>query len=94
MKYDTAAPFDAGALRQAVERTFEERHTHPMPPALPFPPLDWETPFRRIASELALELDLAAGHALVARFLDPVLGGAAPAGSRWAPAEAEWRHRH
>jgi len=48
--------------------------------SLPPPPRDWEVPFRRLATEIGLGVDLANGHELAARLLDPILSGDVKAG--------------
>ena len=40
---------DAATLRGEIEATFAYRGTHPVPSALPLPPENWRTPFRRLA---------------------------------------------
>jgi len=56
------ARFDAGRLRKALEEIFASRGAHPLPSALPEPPSDWRTPYRRMANEVGLDGDLLTGH--------------------------------
>jgi hypothetical protein len=42
-------------LRAAVESLFETRRTHPVPDALPAPPVSWQTAYEQFATEVALE---------------------------------------
>ncbi|WP_242341290.1 nucleotidyl transferase AbiEii/AbiGii toxin family protein [Anaeromyxobacter sp. SG66] len=44
-------PRDARRLRAALEQTFGFRATHPTPPRLPDPPMDWKDPYAAIAEE-------------------------------------------
>jgi hypothetical protein len=85
------AAFEAGELREALERTFAARGQHPLPSALPSPPADWERPYRPLAEEIRLDPDLAAGYALTTRFLNPILGGALPDTARWDQSQGAWQ---
>jgi hypothetical protein len=53
-------PMDAAALREALERTFEQRARQPLPEALPAPPDSWRRPFALLASEVGIDPNLAA----------------------------------
>ena len=67
---------DATPLRQALERTFAFRKTHPLPVVIPAPPESWEIPYRRMADEDDLQWrTLADVLSAVGSFLDPVLRG-------------------
>ena len=85
---------DAATLRREIESIFALRDTHPTPKALPSPPAEWATPFRRLAIEVGVPTELAAGHRDAAALLDPILDGRIVAGS-WDPTQqrGEWRHR-
>jgi hypothetical protein len=85
----TTAELDAARVRRAIEETFEHRSGRDVPTALPPPPRDWDVPFRRLAGEIGLVADLAAGHELAARLLDPILSGELATG-RWHPAGQGW----
>ncbi len=80
---------DGADLRQQVETVFRLRGTHPPPTALPLPPSDWATPFRRLAHEVGAPAKLEDGHQDAAALLDPVLTGDVTAGT-WDPAEQRW----
>jgi hypothetical protein len=86
----TTAPLSAGALHDALEATFAARATHPLPPALPAPPPRWAVPYARLAADLGLDPDAAAGHGLAAGLVDPALAGGASAAARWDPAGRRW----
>ena len=47
---------DVSRVRVAVVATFERRATHPMPERFELPLVAWETPYRRFAMALALEV--------------------------------------
>lgn len=85
----STAALDAADLRRAIAETFEQRGRPDAPAALPPPPPGWAVPFRRMASEIGRPLDLAQGHALAARLLDPVLSGAITDG-QWDPRRQAW----
>ena len=56
-------------LLTAVESLFETRRTHPVPDALPVPPVSWQTAYEQYATEVALDastLDVA--HERLAEF--------------------------
>jgi predicted nucleotidyltransferase component of viral defense system len=84
----SAEPIDARALRECLERTFEQRARQPLPDALANPPADWARPFGQLARDLGLEPSLDQAFAEAAAFLDPVLSG--PASGRWNPAARQW----
>jgi len=50
-----------------------QRDTHPLPATLPAPPTAWMVPYRKIAGEVGLASDIAAGHAWAAAFLDSII---------------------
>jgi hypothetical protein len=85
----STANLDAARLRRAVRETFKRRIGHDLPEVLPRPPGDWEVPFRRLAGEINLMADLAKGHELAARLLDPILSGRVTSG-RWDAARQTW----
>jgi hypothetical protein len=67
------------------------RATHPIPESLPEPPASWAQPFAAIAAE-AVNLSMTSlrdGHALAARFWDPLLANAA-VHHIWLPGEKQW----
>ena len=84
----TTEPLDATRLRAALEKTFDFRATHPLPPSLPLPPENWQNPYSEMAQENELpwtRLDqvITAAEA----FLNPVLAGK---GGIWLPAAWAW----
>lgn len=85
----TTAELDAAKLSRAVKETFERRSGRDLPREMPPPPRDWDVPFRRLAGEIGLAADLAKGHELAARLLDPILSGNVTAG-RWDPDGQIW----
>ncbi len=80
---------DAKNLNHEIESIFATRETHPAPSVLPSPPAEWAAPFRRLAEEVGLAPDLAAGHRDAAALLDPVLTGLVSEGT-WSPAQRRW----
>ncbi len=79
---------DAGRLRAALVGTFEGRRQHPLPRSLPRPPADWAVPYRKLAQEVGIDLDLTTGHSEAAALLDPVLSGRGK--GRWEPDQGTW----
>ena len=80
---------DAAALRREIDTIFALRDTHSVPSALPLPPAEWAAPFRRLAEEVGVPAELAAGHRDAAALLDPVLGGEVATGT-WDCAQRRW----
>lgn len=80
---------DAVALRRQIETIFALRDTQSVPDALPSPPAEWATPFRRLAEEVGVSGELAAGHGTAAALLDPIISGEIDAG-RWDPSQRRW----
>lgn len=69
--------FEARAVRAAIERTFEQRQTHPVPPTLPPAPTGWVVPYARLARVNRLQwTTVESALAKSSAFLDPVLNGA------------------
>jgi nucleotidyltransferase AbiEii toxin of type IV toxin-antitoxin system len=79
---------DAASLRKALEATFEEREQQPLPSSLPAPPASWREPYRRLATEVAIEPELDKAFAEAAEFLDPILVGRAD--GEWDPQRRTW----
>jgi predicted nucleotidyltransferase component of viral defense system len=84
-----AESMDAAALREALQRTFEQRARQPLPDALPVPPDDWRRPFALLAVEVGIDPELDAAFKQAAAFLDPVLGN--QVAGRWDPATKSWQ---
>lgn len=81
-------PIDASALRRALETTFSERKQQPIPEALPPPPDAWREPYGRLASEVAVEADLASAYGRATEFIDPILAGRTS--GTWDPQRRAW----
>lgn len=84
-----AAPFQADALRHALQSTFAERARQNLPASLPPPPTAWAGPYKRMAGTVRVEPDLSAAYAQAAAFLDPVL--ARQTQGQWDMRRREWR---
>jgi hypothetical protein len=80
---------DADKLELATGAIFERRATHPVPVAVPAPPVDWAPGWRRLVADMPVEGDVRAGHFAAAEFLDPVLSRNVTSG-RWDPDAREW----
>lgn len=84
----TTGPFDASALRLAIETTFAFRATHPVPVTIPEPPPAWREPYAAMNVRDDLPwADLASVTAAARDFLDPVLAGYI---GRWDPTLWRW----
>lgn len=84
----TIQPLESTQLRAALERTFEYRGTHPLPPFLPDPPETWLTAYAEMArmNDLAwAELDQITTAAQA--FLNPALANRA---GSWNPESWAW----
>ena len=82
------AELDAERLSHALETTFEQRASQPLPNAVPPPPRSWARPYAELAREAGVAPDLDAGHVAAAELLDPVLASAAE--GRWDPRARRW----
>ena len=80
---------DAAILRREIDTIFALRDTHSAPKAVPSPPAEWATPFRRLANEVGVPGELAAGHRDAAALLDPILKGEIATG-RWDRTRQRW----
>lgn len=76
------ASFDAARLRAALTGVFAGRGLRSLPATLPPPPVDWRTPYRKLAEPVGVEPNLQAAHARASAFLDPVLAAESFA-ERW-----------
>ena len=85
----SAGELASEALRDAIDRTFSHRNTHPMPLALPPPPAAWAPEYAELASEDGLEWPtLDAVYEAACALLNPVLAGT---GGQWNPGGWHWR---
>jgi len=81
-------PFDAEAIRTAIERTFEQRKTHPVPLALPPAPVGWAVPYARLARINRLPWPtVESALAKAGGFLEPVLAGT---NGTWSVQQWQW----
>lgn len=81
---------DAATLRREIDTIFTLRDTHAIPSALPPPPAEWATPFRRLAEEVGVPPDLTVGHRDASALLNPILTGEVCTG-RWDPSQRHFR---
>jgi predicted nucleotidyltransferase component of viral defense system len=82
------AEIEAQHLHHALATTFKQRARQPLPNAVPLPP-SWGRPYAVLAREVGVAVDIEAGHAAVARLLDPALRS--EAGGQWDPVARRWR---
>lgn len=81
--------FDGSRLRAALDATFGFRRTHPLPAAVPTPPIAWAAPYARIAAADTLPwVTVEEVTEAVRAFLDPVLLGTT---QTWDAAKWRWR---
>lgn len=64
---------DLEELQGAVDATFAERGTHDLPEKLPHPPADWRDAYRRLATEVKVEIEPSAGYVRANALLAPIL---------------------
>jgi hypothetical protein len=84
----TVRDINGATLRAAIDRTFEHRATHPVPPSVPQPPDAWVPVYARVAESDGLRWrTLAEATKAVQSFLDPVLSGTA---ARWGTEAWAW----
>ena len=83
-------PFQAGRLRRSLRSTFEKRGTHSLPVVMPPTPPGWSLPYRKLAIEVGLPPEVAAGYQAAAAFLNPVLDEALAEHMRWEPGQQGW----
>lgn len=83
-------PLESVALRRALELTFQNRATHPLPASVPDPPEAWSRVYEAMAREDGLAwTSITELMASVRTFLEPIL--ADPAGSMiWEPEAWRW----
>ena len=80
----------ASRLREALERTFAFRATHPLPSQLHRPPERWVTAYRALAREVGVAPELSEAHAAAATLLDPILGDQADGTATWDWTQHRW----
>lgn len=86
------ATFESSRVRRALDQTFHQRGTHPLPRTLPAPPSNWTVAYRTAAREISLTPEtLLEGYAAASGFLDPVLGDLVASESRWDHVTGRWR---
>lgn len=79
---------DAQRLRDAIQRTFARRGTHPAPDHLPPPPPELAVGYRSEAQAVGITTSLDEAHRLAAEWLDPALAGTAR--GSWDPSKRDW----
>jgi hypothetical protein len=84
---------DAERLHRALGDTFGQRGDRDLPVVLAPPPSNWDVPFRRLAAEIGMKVDLKGGHELASRLLDPILSDEIETGT-WNVAAAGWGTDH
>ena len=83
--------FRMGALREAMDRTFTSRGTHPVPAALPIPSEHWAKPYARLARINRLPwATLEQAHAAASAFLNPALL-ATSSPNEWSSSTLDWK---
>ncbi len=78
----------AKRLKDAIQRTFARRGTHPIPEHLPQPPPELAVAYRREAEVVGVVTSLEEAHKLAVQWLNPVL--ACTARGSWDPGKAQW----
>jgi hypothetical protein len=56
------------AFQYVLQRVFRARNTHPLPIALPKPPMNWQKPFAAMAAECGISQSLMDGFMEVSEF--------------------------
>jgi predicted nucleotidyltransferase component of viral defense system len=83
--------FESQQLRSALQTTFNIRGTHPLPPEIPQPPLEWSVGYAKMAAEVGLVSELTVGYEQAKAFLDPILSGSALKDTWWDPLFHRWQ---
>jgi hypothetical protein len=73
-----------------LKAVFDARRTHDLPTILLPPPEDWRRPYREMAVDLAISLDLDEGYRLASAFLTPILDGTLDDARAWDPLRGRW----
>lgn len=58
--------------KKSLQRIFTIRETHRLLDALPNPPVEWKTPFRELATECGISMDLDEAFAMIAGFCEKI----------------------
>lgn len=82
------ATLDAARLREALVETFRSRGLHALPAVVPAPPPDWETAYRKLATEVGIDPTLSEGFVEARALLDPIPEDRPTI--RWDPALQRW----
>jgi predicted nucleotidyltransferase component of viral defense system len=77
---------DAAKLAEAITVIFARRTEHAVPSAVPAPPAEWTTPWRRLAREVPATDDIAEGHRTAVALFGPILDGTVTTGV-WRPGD-------
>jgi hypothetical protein len=85
----STSAIDAAKLSEAITVIFDRRAEHKVPGALAEPPVDWATPWRRLARELPASDDITQGYRVAVALFDPILARTVATGT-WRPSEG-WR---
>ena len=81
---------DSIRLSKAIQATFEARNTHPLPPEMPDPPLEWQKPYQKMAAEVDVVFrTLDSANQAIKIFINPILGDKAI--YQWDPEIWSWR---
>jgi len=67
------ANMEADRVRRNLRKTFERRHTHPIPPELPTPLPSWRTRFEVLAKECGLDIEMDRAFQTLAVYFRSVL---------------------
>ncbi len=84
----TYATLDGARLQEALVETFRSRALQALPGVVPAPPPDWETAYRKLATEVGIDPTLSEGLAEARKLLDPILKDEVT--GRWDPAHQLW----
>lgn len=77
---------NAAKLAEAIAVIFERRAEHAVPAAVPAPPSEWATPWRRLARDVPATDDVVEGHRTAVALFGPVLDGTVTSGA-WRPGD-------
>lgn len=84
----TTGELDAATLIKAIDATFAQRATHPVPESLPAPAAEWAAVYREMALASSLPWpDLESVTRAASAFVDPILARTA---TSWSPAACRW----